>query len=251
MFAIGDSLREARTRRGLSAADVQKGIRIRERYLTALEEERWELLPGEAYTKGFLRTYAEFLGLNGNLYIDEFNARVADHDEEPPLVPESLSAPHGARSGVLRALVGVLVLGALVAGLAAWRLGGSTHRAADAAAGHALADVSAEVAAPAAKAAAAATPATAATPAVATRTTILASRGRCWVSVRVGGPNGKILFQRILERGQALHFGLAKNLWVRLGRPQVVEITLGRTRVNGLPASPANVLLTPSGPQAG
>ena len=77
MFAIGDSLREARTRRGLSSADVQKGIRIRERYLTALEEEKWELLPGEAYTKGFLRTYAEFLGLDGNLYIDEYNARIA------------------------------------------------------------------------------------------------------------------------------------------------------------------------------
>src|SRR6476660_7489888 len=77
MFAIGDSLREARTRRGLSAADVQKGIRIRERYLTALEEEHWDLLPGEAYTKGFLRTYAEFLGLDGTLYIDEFTERVA------------------------------------------------------------------------------------------------------------------------------------------------------------------------------
>ena len=76
MFAIGDSLREARTRRGLSPADVQKGIRIRERYLTALEEEKWELLPGEAYTKGFLRTYAEFLGLDGNLYVDEYNTRI-------------------------------------------------------------------------------------------------------------------------------------------------------------------------------
>src|SRR5437899_8495198 len=103
MFAIGDSLREARNRRGLSAADVQKGIRIRERYLTALEEERWELLPGDAYTKGFLRTYADFLGLDGNLYIDEFNARIAHHDEEP-LVPESLAVSHRTRRSVLRML---------------------------------------------------------------------------------------------------------------------------------------------------
>jgi cytoskeletal protein RodZ len=103
MFAIGDSLHEARIRRGLSAADVQKGIRIRERYLTALEEERWELLPGEAYTKGFLRTYAEFLGLNGNLYVDEYNMRFARHDtEQPPLVPESLAVSHRTRRGRLR-----------------------------------------------------------------------------------------------------------------------------------------------------
>jgi cytoskeletal protein RodZ len=253
MFAIGDSLREARTRRGLSAADVQKGIRIRERYLTALEEERWELLPGEAYTKGFLRTYAEFLGLNGNLYIDEYNARIAHHDDEPPLVPESLSAHPGTRNGVLRAVVAVLVLGALVAGLAAWRLGGSTHHSADAATPPALADASAVVAAPAATPAVTHTPKAkpvAVAAPVATRATIAATRGRCWVSVRIGGPNGRVLFQRNLELGQSLHYGLSKNLWVRLGRPRFVDITLGRAKVNGLPASPANVLLTPSGPKA-
>src|SRR3954451_24513519 len=92
MFQIGPSLREARMRRGFSPADVHKAVRIRERYLTALEEERWEMLPGDAYTKGFLRTYAEFLGLDGQLYIDEYNARVAVH-EEAPLVPEALSKP--------------------------------------------------------------------------------------------------------------------------------------------------------------
>jgi len=63
MFEIGGSLREARLKRGLTPADVQKAIRIRDRYLQALEEERWELLPGDAYVKGFLRTYADYLGL--------------------------------------------------------------------------------------------------------------------------------------------------------------------------------------------
>ncbi len=121
MFPIGDSLREARTRRGLSAADVQKGIRIRERYLTALEEEHWEMLPGEAYAKGFLRTYAEFLGLDGELYIDEYNARLRGRDEEP-LVPESLASRRRLSGTALRTLAGTLVLAAAVAGLAAWRL---------------------------------------------------------------------------------------------------------------------------------
>ena len=101
MFQIGDSLREARTARGFSPADVHKAIRIRERYLTALEEERWDMLPGEAYTKGFLRTYAEFLGLNGSVYVDEYNTRFTHHDEEPPLVPDSLVASHRTRRGVL------------------------------------------------------------------------------------------------------------------------------------------------------
>ena len=64
-------------KRNLAPADVQKAIRIRDRYLQALEEERWELLPGDAYVKGFLRSYADFLGLDGNLYVDEYNSRFA------------------------------------------------------------------------------------------------------------------------------------------------------------------------------
>ena len=54
---------------------MQKAIRIRDRYLQALEEERWELLPGDAYVKGFLRTYADYLGLDGNLYVEEYDGR--------------------------------------------------------------------------------------------------------------------------------------------------------------------------------
>jgi cytoskeletal protein RodZ len=84
LFDIGASLREAREKQRLTPADVHGRLRIRERYLTALEEEHWELLPGDAYVKGFLRTYAEFLGLNGSLYVDELNARIAALEEPRP-----------------------------------------------------------------------------------------------------------------------------------------------------------------------
>ena len=84
MFDIGASLREAREKQRLTPADVHRSLRIRERYLTALEAEQWELLPGDAYVKGFLRTYAEFLGLNGSLYVDELNARIAALEEPRP-----------------------------------------------------------------------------------------------------------------------------------------------------------------------
>jgi cytoskeleton protein RodZ len=256
MFAIGDSLREARTRRGFSSADVQKGIRIRERYLTALEEERWDLLPGEAYTKGFLRTYAEFLGLDGNLYIDEYNARIAAHDEEP-LVPHTLAPAYKTRRGVVRTLMGILVLALAIAGLAAWGMGGSTPNAAkNSAAALQVQDASAATATPAkTRAIPHARPLPAQPKAVhaaapAKKTVISATRGRCWLSVRTGGPNGQILFQGVLEQGRTLHYTLGHRLWVRMGRPGNIDISLGADRVNGLPSSPGNVLLTPSGPQA-
>lgn len=257
MFAIGNSLREARTRRGLSPADVQKGIRIRERYLTALEEERWELLPGDAYTKGFLRTYADFLGLDGSLYVDEYNARIAHHDEDPPFVPESLAVSH-RRNRVLRMLLGVLVLGAVVAGLAAWGVGGSGMGGsspteplakAPARAKHApLLKAEAVVALSAVRSTPMTVPKQQSAPARAAA--ITAPRGRCWLVVRRGGPSGAILFQGTLGQGKTLQFGLGHNLWVRMGRPWAVDITLGRQRVTGLPVRPANVLLTRSGPKA-
>jgi hypothetical protein len=234
MFAIGDSLREARTRRALSPAEVQKALRIRERYLTALEEERWELLPGDAYIKGFLRTYAEFLGLNGNLYIDEYNSRFAHRDEA--LVPDSL-APRTTRRGVMRLLGVISVVGA-VAGLAAWQLGGSPHTTAQP---PAIGAQDAAAALPRAKAPAKAAPVVKARPLYAV---LNASRGRSWVLVRAGGANGKKLYEGILEQGKSLRFGVAQNLWVRMGRPSMLDVRLAGRIVGGLPGKPANLLLT-------
>src|ERR1700757_4124058 len=128
MFEIGGSLREARLKRNLTPADVQKAIRIRDRYLQALEEERWELLPGDAYVKGFLRTYADYLGLDGSLYVEEYNSRFATPDEQPQLVPERFARTSNRLGGVgfLRPLVVIGVIVAIVAGLAAWQLSGSS-----------------------------------------------------------------------------------------------------------------------------
>ena len=244
MFPIGDSLREARTRRGLSAADVQKGIRIRERYLTALEEEQWEMLPGEAYAKGFLRTYAEFLGLDGELYIDEYNARLRGGDEEP-LVPESLAARRRPSGAALRTVAGAVVLAAAVAGLAAWQLSGSS--------GPHVTQPPASSGGPAAAAApppivkaktppkrAAAAPA----PVVAV---ISAARGDCWLSVHAGGPSGALLFEGILSQGATKRFSLAQAVWVRMGRPNVLNMVVAGRTVVGLPATPANMLLSRAG----
>jgi cytoskeleton protein RodZ len=91
MFEIGSSLREARERRGLSYADVEIGTKVRSRYIKALEDERFDILPGPTYTKGFLRAYADYLGLDGNLYIDEFNSRHHDprRDPEREIYPRS------------------------------------------------------------------------------------------------------------------------------------------------------------------
>ena len=75
MFEIGNSLREARTRKGLDFPELEQGTKIRAKYLRALEDEAFETLPSATYVKGFLRTYADYLGLDGQLYVDEYNVR--------------------------------------------------------------------------------------------------------------------------------------------------------------------------------
>src|SRR5258707_2957308 len=75
VFEIGNSLREARVRQGLEYPQIELATKIRAKYIAALEDEEFGLLPAHTYVKGFLRTYAEFLGLDGQLYVDEFSSR--------------------------------------------------------------------------------------------------------------------------------------------------------------------------------
>ena len=124
MFEIGNSLSEARSRQGLDLAQLEIDTRIRGKYLRALEDEQFDLLPGDAYVRGFLRVYAEQLGLDSRLYVDEYNARFASDDE---LTPSRVQRPKGSRRlsleshAVIMAVVGIIAVTVLV--IAAWQVG--------------------------------------------------------------------------------------------------------------------------------
>src|SRR6476661_2751123 len=68
-------------RRQIDFPQAEAAIKIRGKYLRALEDEQFEVLPAETYVKGFLRTYAEYLGLDGQLYVDEYNSRFVTGEE--------------------------------------------------------------------------------------------------------------------------------------------------------------------------
>jgi len=72
---IGNSLREARIRRGLTIKDVEDITKIRSKYLEALEENDYEVLPGPTYVKAFLRTYASFLKLDPDELLEDLSFR--------------------------------------------------------------------------------------------------------------------------------------------------------------------------------
>jgi cytoskeleton protein RodZ len=246
MFEIGASLREARVKRGLTPADVQKAIRIRNRYLQALEEERWELLPGDAYVKGFLRTYADFLGLDANLYVDEYNSRFPHHDELS-MSPQQLRRGESARNGLgrWRSLLVVGLLVTAVAGVAAWQLTGSSNRA--------------QTAPPTTTTTTQSTTSGSTTPkkkskrpptVLPTRAVLVASRGATWLEVRSGSAGGALLYENTLQQGQTLPVKLRSGpVWIRIGAPWNLDVRLGGKVLSGLPSTTGNVVLSRRGLQ--
>src|SRR5215469_15554018 len=82
MADIGSTLREARMRARIDITEVEAATKIRAKYLRAIENEEWDLLPGPIYVKSFLKTYGDCLGLDSRLLIDEYKRRYEhpDHD---------------------------------------------------------------------------------------------------------------------------------------------------------------------------
>jgi cytoskeleton protein RodZ len=79
MAEIGESLREARMRARIDVSEIEAKTKIRAKYLRALENEEWGLLPGPTFVKSFLRTYAEALGLDGKAMVEQYRL----HNEAP------------------------------------------------------------------------------------------------------------------------------------------------------------------------
>ena len=90
MPGIGETLREARIRQRVNIEELEQSTKIRAKYLRALENEEFGLLPGPTYVKSFLRTYAEKLGLDPQLLVEEFRAQ---HEPPEPLEFQPLPSP--------------------------------------------------------------------------------------------------------------------------------------------------------------
>ena len=92
MKTVGEILKKARTEKNLTFEDIEAKIRIRKKYLQALEENSWKKLPSLAYIKGFLKNYSNFLSLNPDEMLAVFR-RQYQYDEKDDVVPEGISAP--------------------------------------------------------------------------------------------------------------------------------------------------------------
>ena len=215
MFDIGSSLREARLRQALDFPSLEERTKIRPKYLRALEDERFDILPAPTYVKGFLRSYAEALGLDGQPFVDEYNSRFAVGDDEVVVratrrVPAPRSRDRQARESRMAvfALLAIAILTALV--IAAWRFGGPDEEGVPGLGPQGLATV----------------PVGEARGRVSL--VVRARDGASWMEVRQGSVAGRLLYSGTLERGQRQTFTGRRALQLALAAPANVTV-----RVNG------------------
>jgi cytoskeletal protein RodZ len=226
VFEIGNSLRDARVRKGLELTDLEAETKIRARYLRALEEEQFDALPGDSYVRGFLRTYAERLGLDGQLYVDEYSSRFS-LAEEPVVAARDKRRARRSRAeshAVVVALVGILAVTVLV--IAAWRFGATGEEEANA-------PPSPPAETPAATEPAVTDPATVTSPAAEpVDLSVTAVRGPSRLEVHRGSALGEFVWEGTLEEGESQVFR-GVELWLEVSRPGNLDFLLDGSPVDG------------------
>lgn len=138
MTEIGATLREARMRARIDVSEIEAKTKIRAKYLRALENEEWDLLPGPTFVRSFLRTYAQALGLDGKALVEEYRLSCEPPSElelqpvvSSPRRPRPRPSPRSRRGsgGLGRSrgyAIAVAVLGALIVLLLVALLSGKT-----------------------------------------------------------------------------------------------------------------------------
>jgi cytoskeleton protein RodZ len=229
VFEIGNTLREARVRRNLTLQQVEEDTKIRVKYVQAMENEDFDIMPGATYVKGFLRTYSAYLALDSEVILDEYRSRGVRTGEvqEPFGGVSMLGAPRGHRGRNTVVFVAVICL--LVLGIV-WILGRGSDTPSS------TKPDALGITSPSASPSASASPKprTTPTPAAAGVVRVTARDGDSWIEVRRTSATGTVLFSGTMPKGTTRLFQGAV-LWVRLGNPAAVGI-----RVDGHKASLEN-----------
>lgn len=226
MFEIGSTLREARVRRNLTLQQVEEDTKIRVKYVQAMENEDFDIMPGPTYVKGFLRTYSEYLGLDPDVIVDEYRTReprgASRVHEEPFGGVSTLGKPRGHRGRNTIVLVAVVCLLVLVL---IWVLGREQKPESQ------LPTKPDDIGLVSASPTPSPSPIPTVTPApVRDIVKITARDGDCWIEVRRDGPEGVKLYSGTVKDGERKKFR-GKHLWISLGNPVAVRLIAGGEKV--------------------
>ncbi len=247
-FEPGNSLRQARLRRGLELTHVEARIGVRTKYLRALEWGRLDLMPDDQAARKILRAYAEHLNLDPEPYLDAYGVRAPALKQPAPQSGGRRWRP--PESEVLAALVPI-VPAAIAVAIVFLFVGGSPGKggvegsappaASPRGSGHAprVERARGRNRVPPPSSSSAITPARA-------RLEVIASRGDSWVVVRAGSARGRVLFAGTLLKGRSLRLE-DRRLWVRLGAASNLDVRVNGARLGVALYGTLDALLTAAG----
>lgn len=247
MFEIGTSLREARVRRRLDLTDAEHDTKIRSKYLLALENEDFSVLPGSVYARGFLRTYSQYLGLNPQMYIDEYNSRFGQFEEaEESLLPGRgvLGRDNSSRLSFVRVTVIVLLIAMALLIWAGLQLD-TAHKQRE----QGVFDKIKIPLTPRASEIGTRPPTTTPKPVpvpVRAVLTVAASGGASsWMKVQLGSATGKLLFAGTLDSGKKKVF-TGRKLFVTIGYPPALTVSIPHHSFTSTAADTLHLIVTPT-----
>ncbi|GBE58422.1 hypothetical protein BMS3Abin01_01359 [bacterium BMS3Abin01] len=245
MFEIGTTLRDARVRRDISLQKAEADTKIRVKYIQAMENEDFDILPAGTYVKGFLRTYAEYLGIDYQLILDEYNDRFGTGDYKEHLVvqtgktrkPGKGGTPRKPRKQTNYLFVAVFAV-VIIAVLAYLGWGNSTSEkptlitTTATEAETTTAEVTPEVTTPA-------TTPTRTQPVQLESLVLSADVEDSWVRLRKNNEDGEIIWEDVLASGESKTFTFApaelpeNRLILNMGNTLLVEVNGQSQRLNG------------------
>ncbi len=266
MFEIGNTLREARLRRGLDVLECEAETKIRAKYLRAMEEENFDLMPSPTYVRGFLRAYAEFLDLDGQLVLDEYESRFETFDaseehaapsqrpssgsprgssrsRRPAPGPRKIKPPRRRRTEVQ--LLWLAIGGVMAVALLVWLGVGETNTPSP------VAQSSTPSTTPAPAPLVGEPDTSAVEKPVRTKpiSIVLAGIGEngCWVQVRGRDGKGPLAYEGTIDPGETQIFKVREGIWVRAANPAGLAVTVAGKDVELGSTDTGNFLITPTG----
>ena len=121
-LSLGEKLRQAREERGLSLAEVAEQTRISSLYLESIENDDYKILPGGIFNKGFVKSYAKFVGINEQEALADYTSLISgtSHEDSGELKvfrPEVLTDDRASSSNLPTIILAAVILAAMTGGI--------------------------------------------------------------------------------------------------------------------------------------
>lgn len=230
MSVVGKLLNSERTKKGLDYTDIEAATGIRASFIKAIEEGRFDALPGEVYVKGFIRNYSNYLGLDAakmvRMYVEKVSAETEDNDGFSDEHAPEPSKKSSAASSILWVILMLLIICAVAGGVYWWMNGPGKQAAAPA-------TQQQSVSQPPPPATVQTQPTTPQVPPPVSRPANLSVRylQRCWTSVTA---DGKLIFEGVPTAGETMSWQAERSIIVNFGNAAAVEVTFNGSPVGKL-----------------